>query len=574
MQIKPLTLALLILLLALVPACGPARTPPPPSATRPPTQPTGTAAPSEPTPLPSYEALELPVAHNAFFSTSGICASCHTDMTDEAGNDVSIDAAWRSSMMANASRDPYWRATVRSEVIDYPDLRPVIEGKCGTCHTPMAHFTAVVTGTEPALFDGGFLDPNNPDHTFAIDGVSCTLCHQIEQQGLGDPASFSGGFSIDTKRPRGERVIYGSFPLAEGPASVMQETSGFRPVEGLQTVSSELCASCHTLYTPFVDEQGKVAGTFPEQVPYFEWQHSGYADDTSCQSCHMPTAQGGVRLSIIGGGPPRSPFAQHLFVGGNVYVLKMLRALGEQIGVTTSSDQFSNKVEHTLDQLHARTATLSVENTGLGESGLTFDVAVQIQTGHKFPTAFPSRRTWLHVTVEDSGGNVVFESGAVGADGAIAGNDNDADPTAYEPHYQEITATNQVQIYEPILEQVSGGVTTELLRGRGYLKDNRLLPSGFDKASASEDIAVHGAAAADGDFTAGGDTVRYAVDLADARGPFTVTAELLYQSLGYRWAQNLGRHQDTAEVSRFLDAYDALPNRPVIVAEATATAGP
>jgi len=554
---KPSRLAFLTLLLfSAVSACGPAG----PSAT--------------PTPLPTYEAPSLPFERSAFFATSGECASCHTDMVDEAGNDVSNDTNWRASMMANAARDPYWQASVRSEVLDHPQLKSVIEDKCATCHTSMARFTAVVTGTESALLDGGFLDPDHPHHTFAIEGVSCTLCHQIEEQGLGDPDSFSGHFSIDTERPPGERLAYGPFPPVEEPAAAMQDASGYRPVEGPQTLRSELCATCHTLYTPYVDEQGEVAGTFPEQVPYLEWQHSDYAADTSCQDCHMPPAEGAVEIATIGGGPPRSPFARHLFIGGNTYVLKMLWAFGEEIGVTASSDHFAKKVEQTLEQLQDRTATVSVENVGVADGRLAFDVAVQTRTGHKFPSGFPARRAWLHVTVEDSEGTVVFESGAVAPDGAIAGNDNDADPATYEPHYEEVTAEDQVQIYEPILESVSGEVTTGLLQAMGYRKDNRLLPSGFDKGSAGEDIGVYGGAAEDDDFDGSGDTVRYRVDLGDVRGELTVTVELLYQSVGYRWAENLRRHEDAAEVGRFLDRYDALPNQPVTVAAATATATP
>ena len=39
-------------------------------------------------------------------------------------------------------------------------------------------------------------------------------------------------------------------------------------------------------------------------------------------------------------------------------------------------------------------------------------VAVENLAGHKLPTAYPSRRVWLHVTVLD-GPDVVFESGAI-----------------------------------------------------------------------------------------------------------------------------------------------------------------
>jgi hypothetical protein len=114
-----------------------------------------------------------------------------------------------------------------------------------------------------------------------------------------------------------------------------------------------------------------------------------------------------------------------------------------------------------------------------------------------------------------------------------------------------------------------GQVTTTLLRGAGYLKDNRLLPTGLDKESAPADIAVYGEALEDPDFVAGGDRVQVRVSLGDAQGPFTVSAELLYQAIGYRWADNL-RGFDAQEVADFLRYYDAVPNTPLLVAGATA----
>jgi hypothetical protein len=492
-------------------------------------------------------------------------------MTDESGADVSIDTAWRSTMMANAARDPYWQASVRAEVLDNPDYQAVIEDKCATCHMPMARLTAVTSGGEGKVLGDGFLDAENEQHTLAMDGVSCTLCHQISETGLGQPGSFSGGFVIDTDLPEGERLTFGPYPVGENLVRVMQSVSGFIPAEGLHVTQSELCATCHTLYTPYVDATGQIAGEFPEQTPYLEWTHSDYHQTQACQDCHMPAAQGAVGISTTGG-PLRSPFAQHVFVGGNAYMLEILRTFGEERQVTASSEQFEAKKVQTVDQLQNHAATLAVEEVELSESHLGVTVVIQSLAGHKFPTGFPARRAWLHFTVQDAGEGVVFESGAVNPDGSIVGNDNDADPTQYESHYQVVASPDQVQIYESIMGDSEGDVTTVLLRGAGYLKDNRLLPSGFDKGTAFEDIAAYGQAMEDADFAGGGDRVPYAIELGDAEGPFTVTVELLYQSVGYRWAENLRRHE-ASEPARFLDYYEAVPNLPVVVARATAEVG-
>ena len=176
--------------------------------------------------------------------------------------------------------------------------------------------------------------------------------------------------------------------------------------------------------------------------------------------------------------------------------------------------------------------------------------------GHKLPTAYPSRRAWLHVQARDEAGALLFESGAMRQDGSIEGNGNDEDPRALEPHYTEITAPDQAQIYESVIVDVEGEVTTALLRGVRYAKDNRLLPSGFDKVSARADVAVRGHAAADPDFTADGDDVRYRIPIQGDVRAATVSVRLLFQTIGYRWAQNL-RAYDARETDRFVGYYEA-----------------
>jgi hypothetical protein len=175
------------------------------------------------------------------------------------------------------------------------------------------------------------------------------------------------------------------------------------------------------------------------------------------------------------------------------------------------------------------------------------------------------------VTVRDRDGNRVFESGALNPDGSIAGNDNDADANRFEPHYTEITSSDQVQIYESVMQGANGALTTGLLTAVRYVKDNRLLPRGFDKATATPDIAVHGGAAEDADFTGGGDTVRYSVATGSARGPFQVESEIWYQPISYRWAMNLKRY-DAPEPKRFVGYYESFASGSgVMLAHAAAT---
>jgi hypothetical protein len=486
-------------------------------------------------------------------------------MVDAAEVDVSIDSFWRSTMMANASRDPYWQASFRAEVLQHPDYQATIEDKCTTCHTPMARFTASFNGNKGQAFEEGFFNQEHSLHAMALDGVSCTLCHQIRKDNFGQVESFGGGFVIDKELPSGERVTYGPFPVDEAQARIMQGASGFLPEQSKHIQQSGLCATCHTLYTPYFDAAGEIAGEFPEQTPYLEWFHSDYRETQACQGCHMPQAQGEVMLSITGG-TPRSPFHQHVFVGGNTYVLSLLQQFGDELAATASSAQFGATIERLTDQLVNRTATVALEDVVLSDARLTANVVVKSQVGHKFPSAYPSRRVWLHLTVQDANGQVVFESGAPNADGSITHNDNDADPASFEPHHLVIDSPEQVQIYEAIMENSGGEVTTALLRGAGYVKDNRLLPLGFE--AGMEEIAVRGRAAEDEDFEGGGDRIQYIVPLSNFQSPLTVRVELLYQSISYRWADNLRQYEAT-EINRFLSYQQAVPNLPIVVASVT-----
>jgi hypothetical protein len=550
-------------------------TPARPTSTPPPTA-TLVLTPTEQASLPGQQpGLPLPTGRGEFFSASGACSICHTDLTDDSGADVSLDTAWRSTLMGNSARDPYWQASVGAEVLRFPDRQTAIEDSCATCHMPMARFTSAADGGIGTILGDGYLDPDNPLHELAMDGVSCTLCHQIRETNLG-PGSYNGNFSIDTELPQGQRPIFGPYSTDERLAAIMQSVSGYVPAQavawgqGLHLAQSELCATCHTLYTPFVDIAGQPA-EFPEQVPYLEWYYSDYRSATTCQECHMPPAEGGVRISSAST-TPRSPFSQHAFVGGNVFVLDVLRTFGEELGVTASGSQFEATIGRTLGQLQTQTASIAIDEIHASGSRLTAEVSIESQVGHKFPTAFPSRRAWIHFLVQDASGQTVFESGAVNPDGSIVGNANDTDPTDFEPHYQAIVSPDQVQIYEAILGTTSRQVTTSLFGAATYLKDNRLLPSGFEKSAPYGDIAVRGGAFEDPDFVGGGDHIQYSIDLGSAQAPFTVTVELLYQSVGYRWAQNLVALQSD-EISRFLGYYGDVPNVPVVIASQTVEVG-
>jgi len=505
------------------------------------------------------------------FHTSDRCFACHNGLLTASGEDVSIGFDWRASMMANSSRDPYWQASVRRESLDHPRAQAAIEDECAICHMPIPRYEAKLRGTHGQVFAhlplGAGVDARARE---AADGVSCSVCHQITRERLGTTASFNGGFVIQPPQNGTARPEYGPFDIEAGHTRIMfSSTEGYQPTPSDHIRKSELCATCHTLITQALGPGGDPIGRLPEQVPYQEWLNSDFKSTESCQSCHMPALNEPVPITRVFG-VPRAGVSRHTFVGGNFFLLRMLNRFRDALAVAALPQELTAAADQTVRYLGSKAARLGIDDVRIESGRLRASITVENLGGHKLPTAYPSRRVWLHVAVRDAGGRSIFESGKVNPDGSIQGNDNDADPARFEPHYAEIRSGDEVQIYESIIGDSAGRVTTGLLTGVRYLKDNRLLPRGFDKRLAEPDVAVVGGAADDQDFAAAGDRVSVSVDIGSAPGPFVVEAELLYQPVGFRWAANLKAYDKAPEPRRFTGYYEAMaPAATATLARAT-----
>ena len=508
----------------------------------------------------------------SMFAPAGDCLACHNNLVSAHGEDVSIGASWRGSMMANSARDPYVLASVRKEMADHPSRAREIEDECAACHVPAGHRVAHAGGQPGRIFSRQPLrDADAELEAIARDGVSCTVCHQIAPDKLGTADSFNGNFAVAPPLANGRRRAFGSLAPDAGRRRIMHSVTGFEQEQSAHVQQSELCATCHTLVTPAYGPRGEVVGSLPEQMNYQEWRHSAFfTERQSCQSCHMPPAPGPVRVaSVLGAEHPS--LARHTFLGGNAFMLRLMNRFRDELGIDATPAELEATAQATTRQLQMGTATLTIERATVTAGRLELDVVVRNLTGHKLPTGFPSRRAWLHVIVRDSREGVLFESGPVTATGLIAGNANDADAATFEPHYEEITNPDEVQIYESVMGTPAGTPTTGLHQASRYLKDNRLLPRGFDKQTSGPEIAVHGGAAADTDFTGDGDRVRYRVPLSEAAG---VDVELRFQSIGYRWARNLTPYHES-EPRAFVKYYDALAAASsVVVARASSRIEP
>lgn len=96
----------------------------------------------------------------------------------ETGEDVNIIDDWAGSMMANSTRDPFWRAKVQQEINLHPGNEKIIERTCINCHAPMGMYQKLLTTGDTLTFEEMLSD------TLALDGVSCVSCHALENKEL------------------------------------------------------------------------------------------------------------------------------------------------------------------------------------------------------------------------------------------------------------------------------------------------------------------------------------------------------------------------------------------------------
>ncbi len=542
--------------------------------------PTGATEPTE----ADLSPLSLPRAgttSNGRFATSDVCAECHDNapgadaMRDAEGREIAPYHLWRSAMMANSARDPVWRAQVSAEVATTPAGAVAIEAKCLRCHAPMASADAELLGEDPPRM--ALLTERSERGDLARDGVSCTVCHQLEDRHLGEDAGFSGQYTV-----LGEGRIYG--PHAEPFSMPMIQHTGFTPTLSSHLLDAGLCATCHVLEAHALGPDGAATGgSVVEQGTWLEWAASDAAAEATCQGCHLPTtdADGSpiatrIARSPMGGDfPPvteRSPFGRHLLVGGNTLVPRLLGRFRSVLEPAAPDEALDATLEAAREQLGERTATLAVLRPRREGDRVRAEVEVEPLTGHKLPTGIPVRRLWLQVTVTDADGAVVRELGAWDAAGrlldergAVLASDLAGGPLV--PHLD--TVTDLPQVWEAVLADDAGEPTWRLTRAAGWVKDDRLLPAGFDPASAEGSRVPPVGTGDDPDFLPGGDTVHLDLDVAGAAGPLTLTATLWFQPLSARWAAELVA-ADTPEARALEVMLDEVGNPPERVARQVA----
>lgn len=506
---------------------------------------------------------DLVVLYSTYFATAGRCAGCHghdvngVASVDGSGRDVNVADDWRSTMMANSARDPFFRAKLEHEVLVNPGHQGAIEGKCLGCHAPLGFHEQRMLGGPS--FTAAMLDTS----TIGLDGVSCAACHQQDPDSAGRFFSGDLRFSIDT--------VYGPYQEDEINPAIMEFFVGFRPTYGEHIVDGRTCAGCHTLITETADLQGNLTGDrFVEQATWHEWLNSAYnGSAANCRSCHMPRIQDSIILaSDYSFLPGHSPFGLHHLVGGNVYMLELMKQHRQQLGIPATDVQFDSTIARTLDNLRHRSVELDVQLQDRNADTAWIDVTLLNLTGHKFPSGYPSRRAFVEVDVLDTDGDTLFHSGRYDPAWEVEGHDADL-----EPHHDVIRSPDQAQIYELVMGDVNDDVTTVLERAKSPLKDNRLVPVGFSTTHPVYDTTrIAGVPPTDTDFNhdalglegSGSDRVHYHVPLGGYEGPLQVQVRVWYQPVPPRWNAEMFAFNG-ARIDSFRTMVDAMDGRPTLV---------
>ena len=284
---------------------------------------------------------------------------------------------------------------------------------------------------------------------------------------------------------------------------------------------------------------------------------------------------------------PRSPFGRHTLVGLNVFFNQFAQQFPDVLGIRVQDPMLGGKgvapltttFNSMIQQADTGTATAAVTRVRQTRDRLVAKVKVENLAGHKFPSGVGFRRAFLTFEVLDADGHDLWVSGRATPTGVLVGPDGKAIPgefmwksecqpksageQTFQPHYETITRQDQVQIYQELVRDPRGRLTTSFLSLADVVKDNRLLPRGWTPSVelaereglgspklSAEELVHHvlpdlpdgrGGQVKDpwyepksaGGLGGGGDALTYSIPLADLLGaqPASVRVTLYYQAI-------------------------------------------
>jgi len=293
------------------------------------------------------------------------CGSCHPDIYEQ----------WSDSMHRASATDPHVATG-----IDWFRRENGVEASrsCAGCHDPIPLLAGQLDST---LTD---MTERAPAHQ---EGVSCLVCHSIDNSARESPGNASYRISAPGRSILGSGVAAGALQRLGGAAH--SEAMMKRPL----MQDPLFCASCHQQLSDDSNEDDEA-----EPGQFGEWSRSHFSDREggtykTCQDCHMPLVTANDPAATDG------KVHSHRFVGSN-HAHALAAGLEEQAQLVLENLQ--NAVEMDLreaanqDRPGHLVVEVSVTNTG---------------SGHHFPTGVTDiKEAWLEV-VATRDGQRLFASG-------------------------------------------------------------------------------------------------------------------------------------------------------------------
>ncbi|MCU1322281.1 MAG: Tetratricopeptide 1 repeat-containing protein [Acidobacteriaceae bacterium] len=340
------------------------------------------------------------------FYTAEYCGHCHKESHDQ----------WRQSAHSNANRVPYYLRNV-----EMLNVEKGIEFSrhCEGCHDPIAVVSGALTQGAPKK------------RPYDQDGVTCSVCHSIQQGDTRGTGSYVMGVPAVLVDEEGKPI---SRAVSDGEILAHLDRHSKAVMRDFYR-TSEFCSSCHKAALP------KTLNDYKWQRAislYDEWQASSFAKQSplpfyvkdsvsTCQTCHMQREA----LKTVDYGAKKGQLASHRWLGANTVIPKIY-GFDEQAARVVeflknsvfNIDIFALERGDTEDSAKwqdvAAPLGLVSFKTAAGEV-LTADVVIQnkgIAHSH-VPEQRDMYESWVEFVVKDATGRVLTQSGAIEGGGEL-----------------------------------------------------------------------------------------------------------------------------------------------------------
>ena len=339
------------------------------------------------------------------FPSAQYCGHCHQESHKE----------WRESAHSNSNRAPWYLKNVNllndSKGVEF-------SRHCEGCHDPIA------------MVAGNLTQGSTKRRPFDADGVTCSVCHSIQNVDTRGTGSYVLGLPAVLVDENGKGITR---PVSDAEILAHLDRHSAAVMKPFYR-TSEYCAACHKAALP------KQLNDYKWQRAislYDEWQNSSFAKQSplpfyvkdsvsTCQTCHMQRE--GMKLPDPGA--KHGVLASHRWLGANTIVPKYY-GFDEQSARIVQFLQASvfNVDIFAIERGEPVSGTAAAVVAPLGmvpysvQSGdlLTADVVIQnkgIAHSH-VPEQRDMYESWVDFTVKDAAGKVLHESGFLKPNGDL-----------------------------------------------------------------------------------------------------------------------------------------------------------